>query len=271
MSSKSESVTSVALALLLHVALFASMLLAFDISRPMPAAAPAVIEGYLVSADLPQPQPRPEPPPVIEEPEPEPEPEIDRAAAEEAKRQQDLLLEQQRLEELERQREAEAQREREEQERKEREDRERREREAEAERQRLEREREENLRRQQEENERRRREEEEAILRAAMEAEERQRAARESNEMAEYVFRVGQKIRRNWVAPASTPADLRCNIHVRQSRSGDVLTVRVGVCNGDATVVRSIEAAVRKASPLPRPDNALLFDENLHLIFDPQE
>jgi colicin import membrane protein len=47
------------------------------------------------------------------------------------------------------------------------------------------------------------------------------------------------------------------------------LSATVVSCNGDAVVVRSIEAAVRKASPLPRPPNPLLFDADLVFEFTP--
>ena len=36
-------------------------------------------------------------------------------------------------------------------------------------------------------------------------------------------------------------------------------------CNGDAAVQRSVEAAIRRSSPLPEPSNPDLFDRNLTL------
>jgi colicin import membrane protein len=47
--------------------------------------------------------------------------------------------------------------------------------------------------------------------------------------------------------------------------------VTIERCNGDAAVQRSIEAAVYKASPLPEPDNPMLFDRNLRIIFKPEQ
>jgi len=46
--------------------------------------------------------------------------------------------------------------------------------------------------------------------------------------------------------------------------------VRVGQCNGDEAVVRSIEAAVLRASPLPKPPTPALFERNLIVTFRPE-
>jgi colicin import membrane protein len=58
-------------------------------------------------------------------------------------------------------------------------------------------------------------------------------------------------------------------VYVTQIPSGDVTNVRVGTCNGDGAVIRSIEAAVNRASPLPRPPVPELFQRNLLVIFEP--
>jgi colicin import membrane protein len=198
-----------------------------------------------------------------------------RLAAEEAKRQQDALVEQQRLDELRRQQAAEEQRKREEAERRKREEEARRQREQEAELERkrreaeLERQRE--IERQRAENERRRREEEAATLQSAINEESERLAAMNSTEMAAYQFALQQKVLRNWARPASAQAGLDCLVQVRQSATGEVISARVTTCNGDAVVKRSIEAAVYKASPLPLPENRLLFDPNLRFRFIPEQ
>jgi colicin import membrane protein len=198
-----------------------------------------------------------------------------RLAAEEAKRQQDALVEQQRLDELKRQQEAEEQRKREEAERRKREEEARRKREQEAELERkrreaeLERQRE--IERQRAENERKRREAEELALQSAVNEEAARMEAMNSTEMAAYQFALQQKVLRNWARPASAQAGLDCLVQVRQSATGEVISARVVSCNGDAAVERSIEAAVYKASPLPLPDNRLLFDPNLRFRFIPEQ
>ena len=268
-------------AVLLHGLIAASMIYAFDFTSRQPPPMPLVIKGTLVADSTvvvpPPPVAKPEP-----KPEPEPEPVVDTAAAEQAriaaeeeKRRQDALIEQQRLEELRRQQEAEEQRKREEEARRRREEEARRQREQEAElerrRQEAELERQREIERQREENERKRREAEAAALAAAIAEEDERLQAINSNEMAAYQFALQQKVLRNWARPASAKAGLDCLVAVRQSATGDVISADVVSCNGDAAVERSIEAAVYKASPLPMPDNPVLFDPNLRFRFIPEQ
>ena len=270
------------MALLLHVVILGSMIVAFDYARPTPFT-PLAVKATLVQA-VPEasPQPvvaEPEPEPVVEEPEPEPEPDNSeelRRQAEEEKRRQDALIEQKRLEELERQEREErerkereeAERKKQEEEQRKREEAERREREEEEkEKKRLEaeRKRQEDIQRQREENERLRRELEAEQRAAELEAEERRFAARSSAEMAAYQFAIAQKIRRSWAVPASAGPETRCSVRVTQLPGGEVVGVNIISCNGDAAVQRSVEAAIRRASPLPEPSNPELFDRNLTL------
>jgi colicin import membrane protein len=259
------------MALVLHAIIFGSMIVALDYARPTPFT-PLAMKATLVQAvpetappaPVVEPEPEPEPEPVIEEPEPEPEPDNSeelRRQAEEEKRRQDALLEEKRLEEIRRKEEEERKRkEREEAERKKREEEEK-----ERQREEAERKRQEDIRRQREENERLRREQEAAARQAELEAEERRFAARNSAEMAAYQFAIAQKIRRNWAVPASAGPETRCTVRVTQLPGGEVVSVDIITCNGDAAVQRSVEAAVRRSSPLPEPSNPDLFDRNLTL------
>jgi colicin import membrane protein len=263
----SHNLIPVSMALLLHVIIFGSMIVAFDYARPTPFT-PLAIKATLVEempeAPPPAPavEPEPEPEPVIEEPEPEPDNSEElRRQAEEEKRRQDALLEQKRLEELKRKEEEERKRkEREEAERKKKEEEEK-----ERQRQEAERKRQEDIKRQREENERLRRELEAEQRQAEVEAEERRFAARNSAEMAAYQFAIAQKVRRSWAVPASAGPETRCTVRVTQLPGGEVVSVNIISCNGDAAVQRSVEAAIRRASPLPEPSNPDLFDRNLTL------
>jgi len=105
-----NNVIPVSMAVLLHVILLGSMVVAFDFARTVPIT-PLAIRATLVT-EIPEtlaPQIiEPEPEPVVEEPEPvveEPEPEPDnteelRRAAEEEKRRLDALVEKERLEKI---------------------------------------------------------------------------------------------------------------------------------------------------------------------------
>lgn len=127
------------------------------------------------------------------------------------------------------------------------------------------------------------REKEEAARRAAAEAaskrdmarqleeEERLLAAADSGALAAYLALIRQKVERHWVRPPSAGAGLECEVLVTQIPGGTVAGVRMGNCNGDDAVRRSIEAAVLRASPLPLPDDPRLFERNLRFTFKPEQ
>ena len=98
---------------------------------------------------------------------------------------------------------------------------------------------------------------------------DRQQAER-SGLMDQYVRMIQDKIERNWTRPLSATSGLDCVVSVAQAITGDVLDVHVAACNGDDAVRRSIEAAVRLASPLPKPPNPNLFERNLNVRFRPE-
>ena len=125
--------------------------------------------------------------------------------------------------------------------------------------------------RRQETEQARLRAEREAELHVAMEAEERLMAAEQAGLLAQYIGAIRQKVERNWVRPASADTSLECIVHVTQIPGGEVVGVRLGECNGDAVVVRSIEAAVYRSSPLPFPPNRELFERNLRFTFKPEQ
>jgi colicin import membrane protein len=262
------------MAVILHVVLFGSMLVAFDWARPVPFT-PMAIQATLVTEipELPppvvekQPEPEPEPEPVIEEPEPEPDNSEElRRQAEEEKRIQDALIEKDRLEKIRKQEEAnrikrereETQRKKDEEERKERE------------RQEAEQKRQDDIRRQREENERLRKELEAEQRSQEIEDEERRLAANRSPAMDAYKFAIAQKIRRSWSVPASAAEDTLCTVRVRQIAGGEIVGVTILSCNGDEAVKRSIEAAVHRSSPLPEPPTPDLFRPILELNLRPE-
>ena len=183
------------------------------------------------------------------------------AARQEREAEERLALD--REAEAERQRQAEAERQRQE---REEEERLAREREAEAERQRQA----EAERQRQEAAVARQRAEMESELQQALALEEDRRRAEEAGYLDEYIRLIENRIQQSWIPPASAMAGLECVVNVTQIPSGDVVDVRVGRCNGDDAVIRSIEAAVLRASPLPRPAIASLFERNLEVVFNPE-
>lgn len=126
--------------------------------------------------------------------------------------------------------------------------------------------------------EEKRRQEEQAELKRRLEDEERREAeARQQakhNEMlnslrAQYVKLIEQKVERNWLRPVTSNTDMSCEVIVTQTSLGDVMSVSLQRCTNDLAFQRSIERAVRRASPLPPPPNPEVFDREIHFTFKP--
>jgi colicin import membrane protein len=252
-----HNIIPVTMAGLLHAGFVASMLFVFDFGpSPVRAQPTLVFETEMVTMeDLEVTTP----PPAIREPEPEPlpepdpippEPEVDtaRLEAEEKMRKEEEAKENIRIaaeKEAERKRVA-------------------------AEKKRLA-----EVERQRQENMREKREAEEmAVAVASAEAmrnEQQRLDAQNSDAMRRYVFALQSTIQRNFIRPASAVSGIECVINVRQLPGGDVVSVKIGVCNGNDAVRRAIEAAVKKSSPLPQPENQILFARDLRITFKPEE
>ena len=262
----SRNVIPVALALLLHTIVFGSLLVVLDFSDQDRPVVPLAIKGTLVTDNA-----IVIPPKVKEVVPPEPDiSEQQRIQAEEEKRREDARIERDRLNRIKQQ----------EDERKQAEERQRR---ADAEKRRLEdeaakerkrveaeRAREAEIERQRLENERLRAEME-ATRQAELDAESNQLEAMSADAKAAYVYAIMQRIKNRWVQPPTATAGIECIVNIRQLPGGEVVSVSIGACNGDAAVRRSIEAAVYRASPLPSPADPSVFDRNLRLEFRPTD
>jgi colicin import membrane protein len=239
----------IALAVMLHVLLFGSLVVVIDFGRSPHLAVPLAIKGTLVTENA-----------VVIPPEPDTR-EQDRLERERLARLREQEAEQKRIvaeterkriaDEKKRQELAEARKERERIEAE-------RQREAAIEAQRL-------------ENERLRREAEDAIRQQELQNEAERVAAAGANATAAYMFAIQQAVERNWVRPANAEVGLECVVNVRQLPGGEVVDVSIGRCNGDQTIKQSIRSAVYKASPLPQPHDPSVFDRSLKLIFKPIE
>ncbi len=109
----------------------------------------------------------------------------------------------------------------------------------------------------------------EADLQAQLAAEAER--ARAESALAEFIPYIQERIQRNWLRPAGSPAGLSCLVKVRLIPGGDVVSVNVVRSSGDAVFDRSVETAVLKASPLPLPADANLFKHfrEINFNFDP--
>ena len=117
----------------------------------------------------------------------------------------------------------------------------------------------------------RRRQQAEAELAAQVAAEAEANAARAAGLLDQYMLLIENHVKRFWQRPLSARPGIECVVNVTQAPTGDVLNAVVGRCNGDEAVRRSIEDAVRRASPLPRPPSQAVFSRTFTLTFAPDE
>ncbi|NOQ78481.1 MAG: cell envelope integrity protein TolA, partial [Gammaproteobacteria bacterium] len=104
--------------------------------------------------------------------------------------------------------------------------------------------------------------------------EQRDRAERERRSKGiinRHVALIVQKIERNWRQPLDAPSGLVCKIEIMLLPSGNVVSVKIIESSGNQAFDRSVETAVRKASPLPVPTDSVIFKEFevMRLRFEP--
>ena len=121
----------------------------------------------------------------------------------------------------------------------------------------------------------RQREAEEALKREMDEEMKALDAARRRHEerlMISYVDAIRQDVQRNWRKPPGTTPDMECVVRVNQIPGGEVVDAKIVSCTtNDENFKRSVVNAVYKASPLPKPADAAIFQRNLEFKFNPQE
>ncbi len=101
-------------------------------------------------------------------------------------------------------------------------------------------------------------------------AEERQQARRQQllSMQMQYMADIKNKVERNWLRPSGSRGSY-CRVLIHQIPGGEVVNVRLLDCDGDVAFQRSVEAAVRKASPLPAPPDPEVFDREIEFVFEP--
>ena len=114
---------------------------------------------------------------------------------------------------------------------------------------------------------------EEAALKAAELEAQRIAKAREMDELIRrYQDSIRSKVQSRWRKPLNTQSHAWCKVYVQQTPSGYVETVVVEECStSDTAFRRSVEEAVRKSDPLPKPPSPELFDRELRFTFAPEE
>jgi len=96
-------------------------------------------------------------------------------------------------------------------------------------------------------------------------------ASARNKALATYSDRIRAKIRGNIVLPPDIKGNPSAVFEVVQLPSGEVISAHLVKSSGHAAYDDAVERAIRKSSPLPRPDDASLFERTLRLTFCPQE
>jgi colicin import membrane protein len=96
-------------------------------------------------------------------------------------------------------------------------------------------------------------------------------AAARARATADYIAKIRGKIRGNLVVPPGVPGNPEAVFAVTQLPSGEILNVRLKHTSGHAALDTAIERAIRKSSPLPKPEQGDLFSRDLELKFRPLE
>jgi len=116
----------------------------------------------------------------------------------------------------------------------------------------------------------------EAELQAKMAAEaerlaqeqQRYRQQQLNNVRAQYMADIRNKVERNWLRPSGSKGTF-CRVRVTQIPGGEIIDVTIVESDGDVAFQRSVEAALRKASPLPAPSDPEVFDREIEFVFEP--
>jgi colicin import membrane protein len=99
---------------------------------------------------------------------------------------------------------------------------------------------------------------------------EQERKAIFAKALEEYIGAIQSSVARNWRRPTGVPPGLKCTVNVVQDTSGKVLRVEIAQSSGNVAFDRSVEQAVRAASPLPPPRQRPVFDREIVFLFNPR-
>lgn len=114
----------------------------------------------------------------------------------------------------------------------------------------------------------------EALAKAKAQKAEEERLANLRNSQAvldktmRHAALIGNKVMQNWRQPVGVEIHgFKCKLSVRLSSTGDVLEARVVESSGNFEFDRSSELAVRKASPLPLPEDRDILESFMKFTF----
>lgn len=100
-----------------------------------------------------------------------------------------------------------------------------------------------------------------------LDREKRLDAARANGQQDQYKAMIKAHVEHLWIKPPGIPAQMECDVDVRQVPGGEVTNVHFSTCSASAVVRQSIEDAIYRASPLPSPPTPDLFVPIVTLVF----
>ena len=89
--------------------------------------------------------------------------------------------------------------------------------------------------------------------------------------LAEYIARIRQKVRSNWILPQDLSGNPEAIFEVIQLPTGEVISVKVLKPSGNPAYDAAVERAILKSSPLPLPSARNDFSRVLKLTFKPRD
>jgi colicin import membrane protein len=118
------------------------------------------------------------------------------------------------------------------------------------------------------EAEKKRQEEERLARELAEQIEAEEQAERDQSEIQRYMRLIATKVENAFIYPPNLPDGLKCLLVIQVAPGGDVVDAKVVRSSGNAVFDRRAELAVRKASPLPVPDDPRLSQDMREFNFD---
>jgi len=109
----------------------------------------------------------------------------------------------------------------------------------------------------------------EEATRRDLDREQQARAATEREaKLAQWADVLTRHIARNWVRPEA--GAFECLVRVRLLPDGTVTSAKISKSCGNASLDKSVEDAVFRSSPLPKPSDPSVFDRDLTIRFVPE-
>jgi len=100
---------------------------------------------------------------------------------------------------------------------------------------------------------------------------ERESQAARNRAMQTWIDKIRAKIRGNIVLPPDIQGNPQAEVLVTLLPTGDVLDAKLVISSGHRAYDDAVLRAILKASPLPKPDSAGLFERDLKLTFHPKD